>query len=165
MYDITDMYYVMNFEDQDITLEYILMSMRTRTNWSTNLLFQVGMDRNKKAVAYCHKDEYEEATSVISNLYHLLKYRYKTDDVSMWFKTTAIRRAQRNHFDGDKMINKENEELDAVLPEKNCKMSPANMQKAIMEGQDLDQLPSKTMMMLITCHLTVTKKMKKERKK
>ena len=37
--------------------------------------------------------------------------------------------------------NKENEELDAVLPKKNCKMSPAQQQKAIMKGHDLDDLP------------------------
>ena len=39
------------------------------------------------------------------------------------------------------MINKENEELDDIIPKKNCKMSPAQQQKAIMEGHNLEELP------------------------
>ena len=70
-----------------------------------------------------------------------MKYKYKTNDVSRWFTSTAIKRAQATHFDGDKMINKENEELDDIIPKKNCKMSPAQQQKAIMEGHNLEELP------------------------
>ena len=79
VYDILDLYYTVNAFGQDVTLEYFLVCMQTRTNWDTNLFFQVGMVRSKTVLAICHDDEPKEAKSVILNLYLLMKQKFGKD--------------------------------------------------------------------------------------
>ena len=64
------------------------MSMRTRTNWDTNLFHQVRVNRLNKAVAVCHFDEYLEVCSVIANLLPLLRQRFG-NCVEVWFTDAA----------------------------------------------------------------------------
>jgi hypothetical protein len=109
------------------------MSMRTRTNWGTNIFYQVGIDRSKKVVAYCHKDEYKEAVAVIANLYTLMKHKFGPG-VKRWFTHEAILHAQSKHFDGSRIKNTEDDELLAILPDRYFKMSPANVRAAIIKG-------------------------------
>ena len=141
VHDISDLYYTTEAFGKELTLEYLLMCMRTRTDWDTNLFFQVGTDRFGVATVICHEDEYKEANSVISNLYPLMKHKFG-DKVKRWFTKAAILRAESTKFDQDTntMKNTEDDELRDLLPERNYVRSPASVKAAVSRGLDLEDL-------------------------
>ena len=135
VHDVSDMYYTINAFGQNLTLEYLLMCMRTRTNWDTNLFFQVGVDRFKQVIAICHDDEHKEAKSVISNLYTLLETKFGKD-VHRWFTRAAKLNAESKKFDQDTntVKNTEDDQLAEILPERNFIRSPAKVKEAFRNG-------------------------------
>ena len=137
---IEDLYEPMEVNGVQLTLEKILMGLRTSTDYRCGMIQQVGVDRRGQAVEIVHNDEFDEANAALDHIYTLVYAKFGRG-VERWFTHEAICEAShiQYEFSSKRIIDSDLEGLEHIVPSKVYRESEATMLKVLGEDYSMEE--------------------------